>query len=96
MSLLLDVDSAREMMHDLTRWGFQRDSSRDTPLFWTFVNPLTRKKKAKTVGETVKPERTVEELTPKMTLSQYQAAIQRKAELDKEIERLTQQAEGLS
>jgi hypothetical protein len=89
MCLLLDVDSSREMIHDLTRWGFTRDTSCDTPLYWTWRNPLTRKPRAKAVGETVKPGPTVE-ITPKMTVSEYQAALERKAKLDKEIERLQQ------
>jgi len=92
LSLLLDVDSAREMIHDLTRWGFQRNASRDTPLFWTFVNPLTKKPKSRAVD--VKPPDPKPELKPLMTVSEYQAALERKAALDEEIERLRAQKES--
>lgn len=76
MSLLLDVDSSREMIHDLTRWGFRRDASRDTPLFWVFVNSLTKKPKSRVVD--VKPEPKIES-KPLMTVSEYQS---KTAELD--------------
>ena len=60
MSLLLDVESSKEMSCELAANGFVRDESRDQPLYRTFVNPLVVRKRAQkpkaVVVEPPKPE----------------------------------------
>jgi hypothetical protein len=87
MSLLLDVDSSREMIHDLTRWGFQRDASRDTPLFWTWRCDLKKKRRSAVQEDEPKSEPT-SELKPTMTIEEYQNKIRELESLRAKIQKL--------
>jgi hypothetical protein len=87
MCLLLDVDSSREMIHDLTRWGFQRDASRDTPLFWTWRCDLKKKRRSAVQEDEPKSEPT-SELKPTMTIEEYQNKIRELESLRAKIQKL--------
>jgi len=87
MSLLLDVDSSREMIHELTHAGFVRDESCEQPLYWIWRNLLTRKKKARVV-DVKKDELKPVDLKPTMTAQQY-------ADKQVELERLKQEVDRL-
>jgi hypothetical protein len=87
MSLLLDVESSRDMRFELHQAGFVRDESKDQPLYRTWVHPLTKKKRVPK-AEPVEPPKPVPELKLTMTAQQY-------ADKQAELEALNAKIEAL-
>jgi hypothetical protein len=56
MSLLIDVESGKESRFALAQANFHRDESRDQPLYWTYVNPLVKPKRAPKPPVVTEPE----------------------------------------
>jgi hypothetical protein len=88
MSVSMTVESAREFRFDAAQANFVRDESRDTPLLWTYVNPLTVRPKMKKPKAVPEPEVKLEPIVAKMTIEQYREAEQKRLDLLAEIDRL--------
>jgi hypothetical protein len=92
MAISLAVEEARGRRFELHRWQFEKVESRCNSRYWVYVKVLGKRVKSPPVVD-VKPDPkpTNTELKPLMTVSEYQAALERKDALDKEIERLKAQ-----
>ena len=89
VKLSLAVEEARDLRFELHRWNFSKMESESNPRYWMYRKVLGVKSQAKRVVDIKdKPVEPKRELKPRMSLSEYQAAVERKAELDREIERL--------
>jgi hypothetical protein len=86
--------AARNSVIGLIRMGFRQIDS--LPGFAQFEKDMSKRPARKRVS--TKPEPTppkpVEDIRPKMTVSEYQSALERKAALDEKIERLRAQKES--
>ena len=87
VKLSLAVEEARDLRFELHRWNFSKIESESNARYWMFVKDR-RIRQAPVVDVKNNPVEPKVDLKPRMSLSEYQAAIERKAELDREIERL--------
>jgi hypothetical protein len=89
LKLSVAVEEARDLRFELHRWQFSKIESESNARYWMYRKVLGQKRvKPPVVDVRSEPKPVVPELKRALSPEEYQAAVDRKAALDREIERL--------